>query len=54
LRETLKAVKKIDYINRFNSKYNQFLGYQTVNESLQRLRLELRYGKNAPDNNAIN
>ena len=25
------------------------MGYQTVNESLQWLRLELRYGKNAPD-----
>ena len=24
------------------------MGYQTVNKSLQWLRLELRYGKNAP------
>lgn len=31
---------------RFNTKYNQFLGYQTVNESLRWLRVELRYGKN--------
>ncbi len=36
-------------INRFNKKYKQFLGYQAVNESLQWLRIELRYGKNAPD-----
>lgn len=35
-------------IHRFNSKYNQFLGYQAVNESLQWLRRTLRYGKNAP------
>ena len=35
-------------VNRFNSKYNQFLGYQTVKETLQWLRIELRYGKNAP------
>ena len=35
-------------VNRFNSKYNNFLGYQTVNESLQWLRCELRYGKNSP------
>jgi len=35
-------------INRFNKKYNQFLGYQTVKETLQWLRIELRYGKNAP------
>ena len=33
-------------INRFNSKHKQFLGYQVVNESLQWLRVELRYGKN--------
>ena len=35
-------------VNRFNSKYNNFLVYQTVNESLQWLRCELRYGKNSP------
>lgn len=35
-------------INRFNSKYKNFLGYQAVNESLQWLRRELRYGKNSP------
>jgi len=35
-------------INRFNQKYNQFLGYQALNESLKWLRnKELRYGKNA-------
>jgi hypothetical protein len=34
-------------INRFNSKYKNFLGYQTLNESLKWLRdNELRYGKN--------
>jgi hypothetical protein len=34
-------------INRFNSKYTNFLGYQTLNESLKWLRdNELRYGKN--------
>jgi hypothetical protein len=32
---------------RFNSFNKQFLGYQTVNESLQWLRKTLRYGKNA-------
>lgn len=37
-------------VNRFNKKNKQFLGYQTVNESLRWLRIELRYGKNAPDN----
>jgi hypothetical protein len=32
---------------RFNSKYKQFLGYQTVNESLQWLKKrDFRYGKN--------
>lgn len=36
-------------VNRFNSKYNKFLGYQILNESLKWLRdNELRYGKNAP------
>lgn len=35
-------------IHRFNIKYKQFLGYQTVNESLQWLRSKLRYGNNAP------
>jgi len=35
-------------IVRFNNKYRQFLGYQAVNESLQWLRMELRYGKNPP------
>jgi hypothetical protein len=34
-------------INRFNSKYKDFLGYQVLNESLKWLRdKELRYGKN--------
>jgi hypothetical protein len=37
-------------INRFNTKYRQFLGYQMINESLSWLRYnELRYGKNPPD-----
>jgi hypothetical protein len=36
-------------INRFNTKYTNFLGYQTLNESLKWLRnKKLRYGKNAP------
>jgi len=35
-------------VNRFNSKYNKYLGYQTLNESLKWLRCELRYGKNSP------
>jgi hypothetical protein len=35
-------------IHRFNQKHTQFMGYQTVSESLQWLRIELRYGKNAP------
>ena len=43
-------------IHRFNQKHTQFMGYQTVNESLQWLRIELRYGKNAPhkDSNSNN
>ena len=36
-------------VNRFNSKHTQFLGYQTVTESLQWLRIKLRYGKNPMD-----
>ncbi len=32
---------------RFNKHYKQYLGYQTVNESLQWLRSKLRYGKNS-------
>jgi hypothetical protein len=35
-------------ICRFNKKYTQYTGYETVNESLQWLRVELRYRKNAP------
>jgi hypothetical protein len=35
-------------VNRFNKKYKQFLGYQTLMETLKWLRIELRYGKNAP------
>jgi hypothetical protein len=36
-------------VNRFNSIYTNFLGYQVLNESLKWLRdNELRYGKNAP------
>lgn len=40
-------------VNRFNSKYNNFLGYQIVSESLQWLRCELRYGNNSPYNSDI-
>lgn len=37
-------------INRFHSKYKQFMGYQMINESLSWLRYnELRYGKNPTD-----
>jgi len=37
-------------VNRFNTKYNQFNGYQILNESLRWLRdNELRYGKNPTD-----
>ena len=35
-------------IYRFNKKHTQNKGYETVNESLQWLRIELRYRKNAP------
>ena len=35
-------------VNRFNQKYNHFLGYQILVETLKWLRIELRYGKNAP------
>jgi hypothetical protein len=35
-------------INRFNKINNQFLGYEAINESLLWLRLELRYRKNPP------
>jgi len=35
-------------IYRFNQKHAQNKGYETVNESLQWLRVELRYRKNAP------
>lgn len=35
-------------IFRYNKSHTQFLGYQAVNESLQWLRIELRYGKNPP------
>jgi transposase-like protein len=40
-------------IYRFNKKNNQFLGYQTVRETLQWLRLKLRYGKNPPYENVL-
>jgi len=40
-------------VNRFNSKYNIFLGYQVLNESLRWLRdKKLRYGKNPTDEGA--
>ena len=39
---------------RFNSKFDQFLGYQAVNESLQWLKKkDFRYGKNAPGDNVL-
>jgi hypothetical protein len=37
---------------RFNSVKRDYLGYQTVNESLQWLRTKLRKGENAPYNSA--
>ena len=41
-------------VNRFNKKYKQFLGYQTVNESLQWLKKkDFRYGNNAPYDNVF-
>jgi len=40
-------------VNRFNSKYKQFIGYQVVSESLQWLREKLRYGKNPMDENEV-
>ena len=40
-------------INRFNTINRQYLGYQAVNESLQWLRIKLRYGKNPPYEDAI-
>jgi len=33
-------------VNRFNSVYTNYSGYQTVRESIQWLRIKLRYGKN--------
>jgi hypothetical protein len=41
LRETLK-----DVINNFVFVYTNYLGYQTIRESIQWLRIKLRYGKN--------
>jgi hypothetical protein len=40
-------------VNRFNVKYSQFLGYQTLRETLKWLRMELRYGKNATYDDAL-
>ena len=40
-------------VNRFNSKYKQFIGYQVVNESLQWLREKLRYGENPMDDSEV-
>jgi len=56
LREVLKEEKYFVQIKlllkrtllRFNKKHAQNMGYETLNESLQWLRLELRYRKNAP------
>lgn len=39
---------------RFNKIKCEYLGYQTVNESLQWLRTKLRYGENAPYDTAEN
>jgi hypothetical protein len=39
-------------IFRFNKSKREYLGYQTVNESLQWLRIKLRKGENAPYNAA--
>jgi len=41
-------------VNRFNSKYNDFFGYQTLNESLKWLRIKLKYGKNPTGENVKN
>jgi hypothetical protein len=40
-------------INRFNKNHTQFLGYQTVKETLRWLRIKLKYGKNAPYENTV-
>lgn len=41
-------------VNRFNSKFDRFLGYQAVNESLQWLKKkDFRYGKNPSDDNVL-
>ena len=56
MREVLKEEKYFVQIKlllkrtllRNNKKYALNMGYETVNESLQWLRLELRYRKNAP------
>jgi len=40
-------------VNRFNTHYTQYLGYQAVNESLQWLRIELGYGKNPPYDDVV-
>jgi hypothetical protein len=61
LRETRKNVKRILMYNQvcstfqsgFNTHYTQYLGYQAVNESLQWLRIELRYGKNPPYDDVV-
>ena len=36
-------------VNRFNKKYNSFLGYEILGESLRWLRSKLRYRENPPD-----
>jgi len=41
-------------IHRFNKIQKKYLGYQTLNESLKWLRLELRYGKNPPYEEVVN
>ena len=41
-------------VNRFNSKFDRFLGYQAVNESLQWLKKkDFRYGKNPSGDNVL-
>jgi len=45
-------INNIVNVVRFNKYNRQFLGYQAVNKSLQWLRVELRYGNNAPHEDA--
>lgn len=40
-------------VNRFNQKYNNFLGYEILDESLRWLRSKLRYRENPPDDGVL-